>query len=301
MKSLKYVIIGIIIFITILIGFIIYFSSKNKIPDYIIDEATTPQDEPIEFIEEIHKEESDYRVFSLEDFIANFIVQFNNNNEEAIDKILDSNAKGLGNLNNIKGKRNSFYIQEVYKQESETAFAYYIYGISEYYNEQNEINISKDYFKVRLDNRNFTIAIEEILSEEEYEEIIHSEERPEINKKEIVPNEYNEFDEKNYSNLILSQKYINDYMIKLKYDIDKAYELIDEECKQKKFNNNINNFKQYVEEHKEDFDNFRMYKSEETIENDYIRFNITDDKQNHYIIKRTQALQYKILLDNETV
>lgn len=301
MKNLRYAIIGIIIFITILVGFIIYFSNKNKTPDYIIEEATIPQDEPIEFIEEIHKEESDYRVFSLEDFIANFIVQFNNDNEVAINNILDSNAKGLENLSNIKGKRNSFYIQEVYKQESEPVFVYYIYGISEYYNEQNEINISKDYFKVRLDNRNLTIAIEEILSEEEYEEIIRSEESTEINKKEIVLNEYNEFDEKNYSNLILSQKYINDYLIKLKYDINKAYELIDEEYKQKKFNNNINNFKQYVEEHKGDFDNFRMYNSEETIENDYIRFDITDDKQNHYIIKRTQALQYKILLDNETV
>ena len=299
MKNLKYAIIGIIIFITILIGVIAYLSSKNKVPDYIINEAV-PQDEPIEFIEEIHKEESDYRVFSLEDFIANFIVQFNNNNEIAINDMLDANIEETENLKNIRGIRDAFYIQEVYKQESEEVFVYYIYGISEYYNEQNEQDITKDYFKLRVDNRNSTIAIEEILSEEQYEEFVNSEVVPEIDKRKISPNEYNEFNEKNYSSLILSEKYINDYLLKLKYDMEEAYELLDEENKEKKFNNNVNDFKQYVIEHEEDFENFKMYKSEETIESGYIQYDITDDKQNHYIIKRTQPLQYTILLDNES-
>ena len=99
----------------------------------------------------------------------------------------------------------------------------------------------------------------------------------------------------------LSERYIEDYELKLKYNIEEAYNLLDEDYRNKKFNNNIQEFENYIEQNKEILYNISIYNCTTQIEENYIQYNVEDANNNIFVIKRTNALEYKILLDNVTV
>lgn len=299
MKNIKIlmIIIGIVIILIVLL--LLGIRNPENLNEYDGGEETEAQDTLVEINSNINKETNDYKFFAVDDLINDFMIYINTENQEAVNALIDSSYSQEYNVQNISGTIDRFYSQEMYKQDSVTNSIYYVRGIVELVNSQNEINVGNNYFKVYVDNNNLTASIV-FLTEQEYKSAIEANSN-EIEEKTIEQNEYNKFEEKMLTEWDLSERYIEDYELKLKYNIDEAYNLLDEDYKNKKFNNNIQDFENYVEQNKEILYNISIYNCTTQIEENYIQYNVEDANNNIFVIKRTNALEYKILLDNVTV
>lgn len=291
------IIIGIVIILIVLL--LLGIRNPENLNEYDGGEETEAQDTLVEINSNINKETNDYKFFAVDDLINDFMIYINTENQEAVNALIDSSYSQEYNVQNISGTIDRFYSQEIYKQDSITNSIYYVRGIVELVNSQNEVNVGNNYFKVYVDNNNLTASIV-FLTEQEYKSAIESNSN-EIEEKTIEQNEYNKFEEKMLTEWDLSERYIEDYELKLKYNIDEAYNLLDEDYKNKKFNNNIQDFENYVEQNKEILYNISIYNCTTQIEENYIQYNVEDANNNIFVIKRTNALEYKILLDNVTV
>lgn len=299
MKNIKIlmIIIGIVIILIVLL--LLGIRNPENLNEYDGGEETEAQDTLVEINSNINKETNDYKFFAVDDLINDFMIYINTENQEAVNALIDSSYSQEYNVQNISGTIDRFYSQEIYKQDSITNSIYYVRGIVELVNSQNEVNVGNNYFKVYVDNNNLTASIV-FLTEQEYKSAIEANSN-EIEEKTIEQNEYNKFEEKMLTEWDLSERYIEDYELKLKYNIDEAYNLLDEDYKNKKFNNNIQDFENYVEQNKEILYNISIYNCTTQIEENYIQYNVEDANNNIFVIKRTNALEYKILLDNVTV
>lgn len=299
MKNIKIlmIIIGIVIILIVLL--LLGIRNPENLNEYDGGEETEAQDTLVEINSNINKETNDYKFFAVDDLINDFMIYINTENQEAVNALIDSSYSQEYNVQNISGTIDRFYSQEIYKQDSITNSIYYVRGIVELVNSQNEINVGNNYFKVYVDNNNLTASIV-FLTEQEYENAIEANSN-EIEEKTIEQNEYNKFEEKMLTEWDLSERYIEDYELKLKYNIEEAYNLLDEDYRNKKFNNNIQEFENYIEQNKEILYNISIYNCTTQIEENYIQYNVEDANNNIFVIKRTNALEYKILLDNVTV
>lgn len=299
MKNIKIlmIIIGIVIILIVLL--LLGIRNPENLNEYDGGEETEAQDTLVEINSNINKETNDYKFFAVDDLINDFMIYINTENQEAVNALIDSSYSQEYNVQNISGTIDRFYSQEMYKQDSVTNSIYYVRGIVELVNSQNEINVGNNYFKVYVDNNNLTASIV-FLTEQEYENAIEANSN-EIEEKTIEQNEYNKFEEKMLTEWDLSERYIEDYELKLKYNIEEAYNLLDEDYRNKKFNNNIQEFENYIEQNKEILYNISIYNCTTQIEENYIQYNVEDANNNIFVIKRTNALEYKILLDNVTV
>lgn len=291
------IIIGIVIILIVLL--LLGIRNPENLNEYDGGEETEAQDTLVEINSNINKETNDYKFFAVDDLINDFMIYINTENQEAVNALIDSSYSQEYNVQNISGTIDRFYSQEIYKQDSVTNSIYYVRGIVELVNSQNEINVGNNYFKVYVDNNNLTASIV-FLTEQEYENAIEANSN-EIEEKTIEQNEYNKFEEKMLTEWDLSERYIEDYELKLKYNIEEAYNLLDEDYRNKKFNNNIQEFENYIEQNKEILYNISIYNCTTQIEENYIQYNVEDANNNIFVIKRTNALEYKILLDNVTV
>ena len=299
MKNIKIlmIIIGIVIILIVLL--LLGIRNPENLNEYDGGEETEAQDTLVEINSNINKETNDYKFFAVDDLINDFMIYINTENQEAVNALIDSSYSQEYNVQNISGTIDRFYSQEIYKQDSITNSIYYVRGIVELVNSQNEVNVGNNYFKVYVDNNNLTASIV-FFPEQEYKSAIEPNSN-EIEEKTIEQNEYNKFEEKMLTEWDLSERYIEDYELKLKYNIEEAYNLLDEDYRNKKFNNNIQEFENYIEQNKEILYNISIYNCTTQIEENYIQYNVEDANNNIFVIKRTNALEYKILLDNVTV
>ncbi len=299
MKNIKIlmIIIGIVIILIVLL--LLGIRNPENLNEYDGGEETEAQDTLVEINSNINKETNDYKFFAVDDLINDFMIYINTENQEAVNALIDSSYSQEYNVQNISGTIDRFYSQEIYKQDSITNSIYYVRGIVELVNSQNEVNVGNNYFKVYVDNNNLTASIV-FLTEQEYKSAIEANSN-EIEEKTIEQNEYNKFEEKMLTEWDLSERYIEDYELKLKYNVEEAYNLLDEDYRNKKFNNNIQEFENYIEQNKETLYNISIYNCTTQIEENYIQYNVEDANNNIFVIKRTNALEYKILLDNVTV
>lgn len=291
------IIIGIVIILIVLL--LLGIRNPENLNEYDGGEETEAQDTLVEINSNINKETNDYKFFAVDDLINDFMIYINTENQEAVNALIDSSYSQEYNVQNISGTIDRFYSQEIYKQDSITNSIYYVRGIVELVNSQNEVNVGNNYFKVYVDNNNLTASIV-FLTEQEYKSAIEANSN-EIEEKTIEQNEYNKFEEKMLTEWDLSERYIEDYELKLKYNVEEAYNLLDEDYRNKKFNNNIQEFENYIEQNKETLYNISIYNCTTQIEENYIQYNVEDANNNIFVIKRTNALEYKILLDNVTV
>ena len=94
----------------------------------------------------------------------------------------------------------------------------------------------------------------------------------------------------------MAKIYLNDFLYQIAYDMDNAYELLDEEYRNKKFGS-IDNFIDYI--NSLEYQSFKLksyYKS-----NDGTIFKAYDANDNLYIFKVNGVMQYKVYLDDYTV
>lgn len=103
-----------------------------------------------------------------------------------------------------------------------------------------------------------------------------------------------------YSSLELMERYLADFTYQVFNNVETAYNLLNEEYRNKRFGS-IEKFKEYIVEKQEQLSNIKLiqYKVEEGY--DYTIYKGTDENGNYYYIRVTSDTEYSIILDNYTM
>lgn len=106
--------------------------------------------------------------------------------------------------------------------------------------------------------------------------------------------------EEQYSSLELMEKYLSDYTYQVFNNVENAYNLLNEEYRNKRFGS-IEEFKEYIVEKQEQLSNIKLiqYKVEDGY--GYTIYKGTDENGNYYYIRATSDMEYTIILDNYTM
>ena len=110
--------------------------------------------------------------------------------------------------------------------------------------------------------------------------------------------EVNEYIASYVSDEDMAKIYLNDYIHNMFYDVEKAYNLLDDEYKTKKFGS-LDNFKVYVDSLEYSTYVLSRYYKKDT--DGYIIFGVYDKNGNFFAFKTKGVLQYTVFLDDYTV
>ena len=95
------------------------------------------------------------------------------------------------------------------------------------------------------------------------------------------------------------KEFFERYKFDIKYDVEGLYNKIDEKYRNIKFNN-LNDFRKYIENSKDDTLNGKISKYQVINTNDYDEYVVILENNNHYIFDAKNLMDYKIFLDNYT-
>lgn len=110
--------------------------------------------------------------------------------------------------------------------------------------------------------------------------------------------EVNEYITTYISDEDMAKIYLNDYIHIMFSDVERAYNLLNEEYRNKRFGN-INNFSNYVKSL--NYSSFSLSKYYVRNENGYRYFGVYDNNNNYFIFETDGVMQYTVYLDETTV
>lgn len=227
MNKIKFMILVLIIILVMLVSTLVVIKSQinkvniNSSDNTIAEDDGERQDKLIELDKYSVQEENTYTIFALNDLIQ---------------KSFNVNTK--------------YYIQDVYNLATYEKATYYTYGVS-----IKDNTIEKCYKKINIDYKSDAYEIKTLTSEE-YENARLGK----INKIEefsITPNENNKYDESFLSTGKVINRYIDDFKFKIKYMPEEAYNILDDEYRNKKYKN-LDDFKTYIQTSGNRFDEFEI-------------------------------------------
>lgn len=196
----------------------------------------------------------------------------------------------------------TFYMQEVYykdiKYDVETE--YYIYGISF---RDNYNTIEKDYIIIRQNYEKmlYTFEIKQRnITKEQFQQIIQNKANEKGENSEVKYNNNNVFNLKNISNEDLVRRYTDYYITLALYSPSDAYEILDNDYREKKFKT-LDQYKEYIENNRKSLENYTLKKYAYNDEGENTRYIAVDSEDNYYIIEEIELLNIKIQLDNYTI
>ena len=155
------------------------------------------------------------------------------------------------------------------------------------------------FIKLDMTNSRFSVFPNEYLEENEYSE---KSDKGDLQKFSglIEENEYNKFKQVNVSDERMAVVYFNDLKSTLLGNVEKAYNYLDEEYRDKRFGN-VENFQTYLENNKSDLSNIEISSYLVNRYEDYTEFVCKDQFQNIYVIKETAVMDYTVELDDYTL
>ena len=299
MKKVKKIIISLLVLLIILSIILIILIKQNN----NIDENLLPNNELANtkvYASNSVKENNIYTILAIDNVIQNVIDYAKESNKQALYNITETNYIKRNNISTdnvitIYENIEKYYIQEMCAFETSTMSEYYTYG---FILKENNDKPENYYFKVCKDSSNSTFSVSPLKIDE-----YNKAKGGKINKTEnesIKSNLNNKYNYNLYSGKDVAEKYINDFIFKMKYIPDVAFGTLDEEYRNKKFSN-IDEFKSYIKNNSERFDDFiiRSYGREAT--ENITNYEVEDINNYYYKIKASSGMDYTIILDDYTV
>lgn len=233
----------------------------------------------------------------------NLFYQINYNINKYITYIKEQNTEAINAIspNKLELKKYSeanitFRSKEMYSLDKISDITVYLYGVSRQKNVEAE-----HYLIVNLDYTNNTFEILNS-SKEEFDNaknnIIDAKYKENI---QIKPNNYNEIEDKKITDFEILQYHFEDYKYKVLYNINEAFNMLDEQYRQKKFNNDINNYKTYIQNNINRFQDANIVKHGIIKEGQKVEYIAIDNFNNYYKIIENGINNYTIILDNYTL
>lgn len=220
--------------------------------------------------------------------------------KQAIYNILDKqyisqNNINLDNIENFINKASEKIIFTPTKMnmlDGSVIQRFAVYGIID-----NGKDVQSIYIIVNLDYYNMTYSIEPVI-DNKYNNIneIRLDERTE----EIALNENNEFVYNRISEESIIRNYISYYKTNALKNSTIAYNLLDEEYREKKFGD-IEKYKKYVNDNKEMISSSILNSYQINNNDGYTQYICIDNLGNYYIFKETAIMEYTVILDTYTI
>lgn len=302
-----------LIMIIIICSILTLLKSEEEDNNIIYEDIETDGSEGDEFTDDIQKVEDANIFYSISFCIEKYYD--NLYNEDLDNETLNEKKQNLYNtlskkyieensinIDNVLDKVEQIENQVVFtatKVETITAMDYQVYrvqGIIE--NLSNENTPLEDrFFIVSIDSNNATYDIEP-LDKEEIDNLdkvqittdIEPIEKNDDNSFTIINTGYNE----------LLVKYIKYYQKLVNNDAERAYNLLDEEYKEKRFGS-IDKFIEYIKLKQNTLQDITIQKYSTNTKDDYEEYIIVDTNNNYYIIEEYSVMDFKMKLDSYTI
>lgn len=318
MKKIKILIVGIVISILILLG-IIFFIKKEEV-DNLTDNQTIedlginemPETEFGEvnienffrvqkcidiYIEAINKYNSAY--FSVDEYGREVKIVEDDYIKENIYDLLSKNYKSekhitVENVFNFVDdvqEKYIFNILDIKLIQRDTYNQYAVYGFLQ---DTNNQFIKYSYYIVNLDNINGNFSIEPII--EQYSNI----EDIKVDKTEIDSNDSNIVPDINVNSEEICKEYFSAYKRMILSNPKVIYNKLDEEYRNVRFVD-YNNFKEYIENNKEEIESSALTKYMINIHEGYEEYVCKDNNENIYIFDIKGVTNYTLKLDTYTI
>ena len=308
MKKLKKIILILIIIIFVISICVIsmkFHKKDNKIQEVEDKEDKLYVDTEIQAINDIN-------MYAIIENILNTYINYNINGEnEKIINILDSKYVKENNLttdnvaDKIKEIKGSplFLINSINQQNiSENKTIYYVsYDLvkdksleeidglryESFYNKNEETTIEE--------NCNININVD---SEQQIFSIVPD--KLEQSDFSVEKNEYNTYEYVVLNTQKQVEMHIQDFKNKLRYKVKESYNSLDEEYRNKRFEN-FEKYQQYINENQKYFFDFELTKYREDNNDDCTEYICIDQYGNYYIFKDNGVMNYTVQLDTYTI
>ena len=230
------------------------------------------------------------------------IKQYTNEGINILQDILDKECIEYLKLDNTniaekfeQYKNDNFTIKNMYTVEKNiNTSLYYINGLLDDLKEYKLIVKTDSY------NKTFSIYSGEYIENKGYDENSIENEFNIDGIEYIEKNDNNEYVKKVITNHTMAQYYLYDYGSIVARNVEKAYELLDEEYKNRKYPT-LEKYKEYIEKSDKNYQLLELsdYSSKEN--DNYTEFICKDQYGDTYIFKDTGIMEYKLRLDNYTI
>jgi len=301
MKSMKNIIIILIILLLILAITVIVIvnerSKTQKLEDENEDESNVIIDYQKEkvtnatlfytveaciqqYIDAIYTSEAEILVEMLSEKYINENNINNNNVLNYVDKVKTVSLFDAKKMNTLPGERIETYA---------------VYGIIS--NRDNPENRQEAYYLVLIDNYNSTFSITPMVNKN-IGNVNDIDLESEVQLIDTVDN--NAFEYYRITDETLIRNYLGNYKSNVLYNIQDAYELLDEEYRNKRFGS-LDSYKMHVTEELSKIKGSLVAKYKINQYNDYVQYVCIDRDENYYIINETAVMEYSLILDTYTL
>lgn len=291
MKKIKYIILILILILILCITAIVVINKKNE-KNYGEKDTLVSEHPTYVINEDIEKLSNRNQYYILLDCIKEFVNYTNNKNTNAVEAVtMQKNIQNIIDEYTFKDV-DDISLEEIYVLNGYTYCTYYIKG-------KESIELDKRFYMMaNLDFENTTYKLTPI-TENEYNKLI-TENKSKSDELTISKNKYNLFKNINVTNEDMARNYFNDYINKALNYPELAYNLLDEEYKNKRFGN-LEEYKNNMSENENQMENTTMVKYGVNEKDNYTEYIIVDNFDNYYTIKENGIMDYTILLDNYTI
>lgn len=314
--KIKKIIILLIYLIIVVVSLLFIINNRYEKEDYIYenknyDEDLSGGDAYSYEIKKVEDASIFYSIsYCIEKYCDNLYINYNTYDQEMIEKrrdnlynVLDKTYIEENNITKqnifehvkIRDEQVEFTATQMNELIGEKNSVYAVRGFLE--NSENKY-IEEICFKVILNTDNTTYSIVPI-------ENSKNKQLSEINLTldnldEIEANEDNRFVITNVSYSSLLTRYMVYYKnMALNYP-DRAYELLDENYRKNRFAN-LEEFRKYIDIHKEEINNIKLDKYQINNYEDYVQYITLDTNSNYYMFQENGIMQYSLMLDTYTI
>ena len=320
MKSLKKIIIVLLIIIILIMLLILKFLNQNKKQEILNEFAsnennadTIKLDDKIKEVDNAslyysvmnclnkYMEIINWKENGLEEFVEGgeillsdlYGISTKENQYENIYNLLSQNyiEKNNINMSNVSSiinmyKCEVYNITRMYIKDDETIKIFFVYL---------KINDKDALIKISLNVESNCFSVEplEYVSEEELKNSY-------IDSENVEKNQYNSFRTEQISDEEMAKKYFNNYKHLLLKNNSDAYELLNENYKQVRFNN-YSKFNKYINDNKQKLSKIKITKYSIKTDNNYKEYICKDQYNNIYIFEEKAIMNYSVILDTYTL
>lgn len=282
-KKILIVIISLIICIIIVIVALLMLTKKEIIKE------ENPLTLAFENVEKINNKTL---FFQIENNIENYINYVIGGNEVAINALSPSGALQIDNAKDYT----TFISKQMYTIDKIDNITVFVEGLARGRETQDEFYLV---FDIDYSNNTYEIIVS---SKQEFENAKNNS----VNEKykndiAITKNEYNEIKESTLSDFQILKKYFDDYKFNAINNPEVAFESIDTTYKKAKFNNNLEQYKNYIQNNINTLQDANIVKHGITKEDGYTKYIFIDNFNNYYELKETGIYEYTMILDNYTL
>ena len=236
--------------------------------------------------------------YTVEDCINTYIEAVKEGKKEKIIKLLDleyiteNNINEDNVLNYIGKQKTAFIALKMYESELYNVCSYIVEGIAD----DEKLN-TKIFYRVKLDTNNYTFSIIP-LSSKKYNNIDEVEDSE--NMEEIQNNDENSFDYNRIKDDEEISKYFTYYCKLAINNTKKAYEMLEKDYKDKRFNQ-YSKFEDYIKKQAKNLKEVEVAGYYVTKQEDSKIYTIVDQNGNVYIFNKKAPMNFTVQLDDYTL